>query len=444
MDIFYSVFGFIVGIGLLIIIHELGHFYAARLCNVRVLRFSIGFGPYKTIWYDRFGTEYVISAIPLGGYIQLLDTTNGDDNNLSIIDQNMALDKQSPWVRMFIFLAGPLVSILFAVILYWAVFIIGIKVAIPIVGSVSKGSTADLAKLRSGLEITKINDHTVYDWEDIISNLINNISVKNKFIKLQSYDIKSEEYYVHVLHLSGLSIKNNKGNILKTIGIEPFKAIEIYVNEVLPKYPAFLAGIKVGDIIVAIDHIAIKDGTEIAKYLQDKVGKITITIKRDKELLNFILTPTEGLIGIKYYKKQRTDELFKIHKYGVIDSFYRAVIKTYNYTLLSFRVLFETILRHISLKNMAGPVAIGYYAGQAIKNGVEHFLNFLGLISISLGVLNLLPIPWLDGGSIVYCIYEILTGKQASLNLIRWGRTIGLIFLIFLMILVFVNDISRF
>lgn len=444
MDIIYSIFGFIIGIGLLVVIHELGHFCAARWFNVRVLRFSIGFGPCKTIWYDRFGTEYVVSAIPLGGYIQLLDTLE-DSNNLSVTNQSMAMDKQSPWVRMIIYLAGPVFSILFAVILYWMVFMMGIKVATPIVGSVIKGSTADISKLKTGLEITKINDQAVYDWEDIVSNIISQISAKRGFIKLQSYNNHHNEYADHILNLSGLTIKNNKGNILKTIGIEPFKQIDIYINEVITQYPAFKSGIQPGDIIIALDNISIKNGMEIAQYIKNKANqKIIVTIRRRAELLNFEVVANNGVLGIKYYNKPSVEQLFKIHKYNIIESFSRAITKTYNYTILSFRILCDAILKRVSLKNMAGPVAIGYYAGQAVKSGLEHFLNFLGLISVSLGVLNLLPIPWLDGGSILYCIYEIVIGKKLPTAVINFGRTVGLMFLLLLMVLVFVNDITRF
>lgn len=444
MDIIYSIFGFIIGIGLLVIIHELGHFYAARWFNVRVLRFSIGFGPCTTIWYDRFGTEYVLSAIPLGGYVQLLDDLE-DNNNLSNTDYSMAMNKQSPWVRMIIYLAGPAFSILFAVILYWMVFMLGIKVAAPIVGSVVKGSTADIGKLKTGLEIIKINDQAVYDWEDIISSIISQISAKRRFIKLQSYNKQHNEHTNHILNISGLTIKNNSGNILKTIGIDPFQQIDVYINQVIPQYPAFKSGIQPGDVIIALDNVSIKNGTEIAKYIKNKANKkIIITIRRKAELLNFVVIANNGVLGIKYYNKPSTNQIIKIHKYGVVDSFYRALVKTYNYTIVSFRIIFDTILKRFSLKNMAGPIAIGYYAGQAIKSGLEHFLNFLGLISISLGVLNLLPIPWLDGGSIVYCIYEILTGNKSSPAIINLGRTIGLIFLLFLMVLVFINDIARF
>jgi regulator of sigma E protease len=442
MALIYSITGFIIGIGLLIIVHELGHFIAARLFNIRVERFSVGFGPCKPIWYDRYGTEYVISAIPLGGYVVLPDNIDPSSN-------------YTPLVRMFIVLAGPVTSILFAVILYWLVFVIGISAPIPIIGEVQKNSTAYLAKLKPNLKITKLNNQPVYDWEDITTSLINNIRLNNKFIKLETINRKTAESAEYVLNLNGLNISANQGDLLKTIGLEPFIFIEPYIAEVIPKLPAYDAGIKAGDLIIALDQKPISNGADVSKYLSDKANKkIVIKIKRDQQVLSFNLKPiakllnngkTTGFIGVKYRNSSNySKELFFIRKYGVIEAFYRAIIKTYNYTILSIYTLVETIVGRGSVKNMAGPFMIGYYAGQSMKHGLEYFLNFLGLISIGIGVLNLLPIPWLDGGSLVYCWYELLTGKKASIKLINLARAIGLIFLGLLTIIIFINDLSRF
>lgn len=449
MDIIYAVVGFILGIGLLVIIHELGHFYAARLFDVQVVKFSIGFGPSKRIWYDKHGTEYVISAIPLGGYVQLLDTldtTKGKNND--------AINQKSPWIRMIIFLAGPIYSILFAAILYWVVFIIGIAVITPILGNIDQATPAGLAKLGPGLEIIKINDQKISDWEEVTRIVINNLNINNKSIKLEVYNRKNQNYSTHVLHLNSLSINDNNGDILKSLGLEPFSIIEPTISEVIPKYPASQVGIKPGDLIISIDNTNIIDGSKVSEYLQNKAGKaVKIIVKRNKDFLNFIVVPASkimpngkniGFIGVKYHSKPYPKELLKIHKYGIIESFNKAIIKTYNYTKITIYVLFETFRGKASLQNMAGPIAIGYYAGQNIKNGIEYFLNFLGIISIGLGVLNLLPIPWLDGGSIVHCWYEIIIGKPAPLKAIMLARSVGLIFLIFLTILVFVNDFTKF
>ncbi|MGD0465518.1 MAG: RIP metalloprotease RseP [Gammaproteobacteria bacterium] len=450
MNIFCAVIGFILGIGLLVIVHELGHFYVARLFNVRVLRFSIGFGPSKPIWYDKLGTEYVISAIPLGGYIKLLDTLEFNKD----IDQRMAMDKKSPLIRMLIFLAGPISSILFAVLLYWVVFMMGISIMVPILGTIHKGTSADLAKLKSGFEIIKINDQVIHDWEEVASTLIDNFRKKNKLVTLEAYDRKTTKHSIHTLSLNNLNINDNKGDLLITLGLEPLQLVESSISEVVPKHPASEAGIKSGDIIISVDNLPMKDGAEVSEYIHKKAEqKIKLKIKRNKKILDFVVVPIRktsfsgekiGLIGIKYHNKPYPKEWFKIRKYGVVDSFYKAVVKTYNYTKLSGYILYETIIGKMSLKNMAGPIAIGYYAGQSIQSGLEYFLSFLGVISIGLGVLNLLPVPWLDGGSVAHCMYEGLVGKPAPQKAVMLARAFGLVFLVLLTILVFVNDLARF
>ncbi len=453
MDICYSLIGFILGIGVLVIVHELGHFYVARFFNVRILRFSIGFGPSRPIWYDKFGTEYVISAIPIGGYVTPLDTNEGS-SDIKLADQSMAINKKSPWIRMLIFFAGPLFSILFAVLMYWLVFIIGISTPIPILGTIHKGTTADFAKLKSGLEIIKVNDQPVYSWEDITSILLKNLNSKNNFVKLETYDRKTAKNSNYVLNLNGWNINDIKGDILKSLGLEPFSSLDPKIWKVLPKYPAFEAGIKPGDLIIAINNVPMKSGEEVPEYIHDQAGKkINVTVKRNKEILSFTIVPVSnispsgekiGFIGIKYHSKPYKKELLRTIKYGVIDSFFKAIIKTYNYTTLSCYMLYETIFGKGSLNNVAGPIAIGYYAGQSIKSGLEYFLSFLGLASIGLGVLNLLPIPWLDGGSVVHCIYELIVGKPAPPKTIILARTISLFFLISLTIFVLINDLAKF
>lgn len=449
MDIFYSLIGFILAIGILVIIHEFGHFYVARLFGVKVIKFSIGFGPSHRLWKDKLGTEYLISAIPLGGYIQLLDTS--DPNSVPLSEQHMAINNKSPWIKICILLAGPLFNILFAVIVYWLVFVIGISTVIPIIGVVPKGTAADLAKLKTGQEIIKVATNTINNWEDIATNLMKQLSVKNNFVPIEAYDSKTLSKSIHILDLTDWKVNTKKGDFLKNLGLEPLKLIDSKIWKVLPKYPACTAGIKSGDWIVSIDHFLMHDSTEVAEYLHDKAGKqVTIEVERNGKILPFSLVPIikvskngeeGGVIGVQYRNKPYPKEFIKNNRYGIIDSFYKAIIKTYNNTILSGYFLYAMAIGKLSLSNAAGPVAIGYYAGQSIKNGIEYFLNFLGIISISLGVLNLLPIPWLDGGSIAHCVYEVLIGKPAPQKIILFARTLSLSLLIALAVFVFINDI---
>ena len=452
MDIFYSIIGFILAVGILVIIHEFGHFYVARLFQVRVTRFSIGFGPSRRIWYDKLGTEYVISAIPLGGYIELLDTSD-DPNKVKSSDQHMAINNKSAWIKICILLAGPLFNILFAIVMYWLVFVIGIATVIPIVGVVSHGSVADLAKLKKGLLITKVSGNIVNDWEDVTTNLMKQLRYKNNFVPIEAYNRKTSIKSSHILNVSGWTINETKGDLLKNLGLEPFKLIDPKIWQVMPKYPAFEAGIRSGDTIVAINNVLMHNGAEVSEYIHNKAYKqLNVDVERNGEILSFTVVPVSklsdngeegGLIGVQYRNKPYPKEFIKIHRYGIVDSFYRSIIKTYNYTTLTGYFLYSMAIGKLSLSNAAGPVAIGYYAGQSIKNGIEYFLNFLGMVSISLGVLNLLPIPWLDGGSIAHCAYELLSGKSAPQKAIIFARTLSLAFLTVLAVLVFINDIMR-
>ena len=457
MDLFYSIIGFILAISILVVIHEFGHFYIARLFKVKVLRFSIGFGPSRVIWQDKLGTQYLISAIPLGGYIQPLDTSD-PKNMVPESEQHMAINNKSPWIRIAILLAGSLFNIFLAVILYWLVFIIGISTVVPIVGAVPKGTVADLAKLTSGLQIKKIAATNVNSWEDVATNLMKQVAAKNSFVPVEAYDHKTSNKSIHVLNLTNWTMNSNKGDVLTSLGLAPLKLVDARIWKVLPDYPAAIAGIKEGDLIVSIDNILIRNASEVSEYLHDKVGKkVIIELERNGEILSFNLAPVVkepkdlkndntdagGVIGIQYRNKPYPKELTTIERYGLVDSFCQSITKTYNNILLSGYLLYSTFTGKLSLSNAAGPVAIGYYAGQSIKNGLEYFLNFLGLVSINLGILNLLPIPWLDGGSIVHCFYEILTRRSAPQKIINFARTISLSLLIILAIFIVINDIAR-
>lgn len=392
MDLIYSIIGFILAISILVVIHEFGHFYVARLFKVKVLKFSIGFGPSYRFWVDKHGTEYVISLIPLGGFIQhsleesAADVNSSSDRdpdldpasapalapnptfNLAIKDPNQ-LNNKSAWVRMVILFAGPMFNLLFAWIFYYLVFIYGISNNLPIIGNVPKGSIADLAELTSGLQIIKIAELPVNDWNEVNNSLIKQLILNKSIIAINTYDQQSKAFSNHILKLDPKIINLKNTDFFKHIGLLPL------VMDPHKPYP------------------------------------------------------------MHWVKKT---------KYGVGMAMYKSLIKTYDNIMLSVYSLISIFLGKLSLRNTAGPLAIGYYAGQSIKLGLEHFLNFLGLVSINLGVLNLLPIPWLDGGSIIHCIYEILTGKSAPLKLVHFFKSISLIFLIFIAIFGFINDFKKF
>ncbi len=461
MDLIYSIIGFILAISILVVIHEFGHFYVDRLFKVKVLKFSIGFGPAYRFWVDKHGTEYLISLIPLGGYIQhSLEESAADVNaghnlasNSDLKDPN-AINNQSAWVRMAILFAGPMFNLLFAWIFYYLVFICGISNNLPIIGNVPKGSIADLAELTSGLQIIKIAELPVNDWNEVNNSLIKQLILNKSMIAIQTYDQPTKAFSNHILKLDPKIINLKNIDFLKHIGLSPLVLMDPHISEVIPNYPAEQAGIRVGDQIISINDVLITENQQVFDYIQNNaMHKINLKISRNNTLLSFDLTPklinkkehnSQAVIGIKYKPKPYPMHWVKKTKYGVGMGMYKSLIKTYDNIILSGHSLISIFSGKLSLKNTAGPLAIGYYAGQSIKLGLEHFLNFLGLVSINLGVLNLLPIPWLDGGSIIHCIYEILTGKSAPLKLVHFFKSISLMFLIFIAIFGFINDFNKF
>jgi regulator of sigma E protease len=282
MDFLYSIVGFILAIGILVTIHEFGHFYVAKLCKVKVLKFSIGFGPAKCIWQDCSGTKYLISAIPLGGYVELFDSQ--DPAVDPTIDLKLAINNKSAMDKILISLAGPMANFLLAIIAYWLVFIIGIATPTPIIGQISSDSIAGQARLVSGLEITKVANKTVNNWEDITIALIKQTQAKKKFVVIESYDRSHHKKSRHKLDISDPNLGKASEKILSAVGLLPYQFIDQKIWQVVPNSPADLAGIKVGDLIVTIDDLIMHNNQEVSKYLYDNPNKnVTLGVNRGQK-----------------------------------------------------------------------------------------------------------------------------------------------------------------
>ena len=451
IELLITIVSFIIAIGVLTTVHEFGHFFMARLCGVKVLQFSVGFGKSLLRWHDRFGTEYMISSIPLGGYVRMLGE---DEDEVSNSDRHLAFSSKSVFARIAIICAGPFANIIFAIIAYWVIFMMGVSSIIPVVGMVPKGSIADLANLKKGYEIVSIDDQLTPTWEDITVVLMPYLGDKG-FVKVKAYNKKENKYSLHTLNLTDWTVSNTQGDILKSLGLEPYDPVLPVVGKLLPNFPAEKSGMLPGDLILAVNDIAVENRTQVTDYLRKKSGvSVSLKIIRDGKKHIFWVTPTKklaeggeeiGFIGIQYQQTPWPKELIKIHKFGPVKAFQKALLRTKEYTILTIQFLKKILVGKVSLQHIAGPISIAKYAGDSARIGLEYFLGFLALVSINLGILNLiLPIPILDGGQILYCLLELINGRPVSDRAMQIGKVFGVVFLASLMLLAIYNDILRF
>ena len=452
VEFLIAIVGFILVVGVLTAVHEFGHFIAARKCGVKILRFSIGFGKPLVSWHDKLGTEYVLAAVPLGGYVRMLGET---PEEVPKTDQHMAFSRKSIAARIAIICAGPFANIAFAVFIYWVLFMVGISTIAPVLGDVAKGTIANLASLKKGYEILEINNYPTNSWEDVATILTSYLGEDN-FIKIKIYDKASNSHATHVMDLTTWNIDNVHGNILKSLGLQPLSLGPPIISKLKSGYPAMEAGLLPGDKVISVDGVTINSYKQLQQYLEVQPDQsLLVEIERTGERLKFKINPivkvvkngkTEGLLGIHYKEaKFWSEELIRIQRFGPIKAFGKALGKTIEQIMLMGKILKKTVIGKVSLQHVAGPISIAKYAGRTVSTSLEYFLKFLALVSISLGVFNiLLPIPILDGGGLLYCVIELVNGAPISDNVFEIWRKLGFIFLASLMLLALYNDFARF
>ena len=449
-----TVLAFLFTLGLLITVHEYGHFQVARWCNVKVLKFSIGFG--KPLWQKKFGqdqTEFVLAAIPLGGYVKLLDEhefTGSDSHQLH--DMQRALNRQSVAKRMAIVLAGSAANLLLAILLYWLLFLLGVVGIKPIIGTVADNSIAASASLKSGELIQKINGKAVATWQDARWLLLNE-SLKTDVVEVQALD-HDQSVHVHTLNLSKLKKDHVEQDILTSLGIDVFQPdVPARIGEVIKNSPADRAGLRSDDLVLEINRNKVtvwEDFVEIVRRNPDQT--LSILLQRAGNTQTISVTPeavvengkTVGRIGASFrVEHTELNKLFVTTHYSPLMALGKAVEKTWDTSIFSLKMLGNMVIGQVSWKSMSGPVTIANYAGQSANMGIKVFIAFLALISISIGVLNLLPIPVLDGGHFMYYMAEIFTGKPVSQATMVTGQKIGFALLGSMMVLALFNDINR-
>lgn len=448
MDFLQHILAFIVALGILISFHEYGHFWVARKFDVKILRFSIGFG--KPLWKKYLGkdkTELVIAAVPLGGYVKMLDEREG---SVPVHELDRAFNRKPLGQRALIVLAGPVFNFIFAVFAYWVMYMVGLTGLKPVVGEVSSASVAYNAGIKSGDEIIAVGSRNTATWTMVVDALLNDV-MRTTEVKFTLRDQQTREREVWV-NIGSVTIDDiAESGVLEILGIKPKQFIvPAIIGEVQSGLAAERAGLKSGDKILAADGKSVSDWSAWVDYVRARPDvEIQVEVQRNEERLTLLLRPehktleTGEIIGFIGASNQAPDLLVAEESYSFFPAFAKAVVRTWDMSLLTLRMLGKMLMGDASVKNLSGPISIAQYAGQSAQNGIAAFLWFLGIVSVSLGVLNLLPVPLLDGGHLMYYLVEFVKGKPVSESTQIIGQQVGLALLFGLMILVFYNDIMR-
>ncbi|MBM4196140.1 MAG: RIP metalloprotease RseP [Gammaproteobacteria bacterium] len=451
MSVLVSVTAFLVAIGVLVAVHEYGHYIAARWLGVKVLRYSIGFG--KPLWTRRSGpdsTEYCVSAIPFGGYVKLLDER---DCAVSFSEQDRAFNRQPIASRVVILAAGPLLNFLFAIAAYWAMFVIGVPGLRPLVGEVEPGSIAGRAGLLAGDQIIRVGDTDTTTLQAAVVAILDELLAAERI----GMTVRGERGDTRVLSLdvAGRAAElTEPGVLFEGLGFDTWSPqIPPVIGKVLPGGTAERAGLLAGDTVISADGEPVATWPQWVRFVRDRPGRmIELVVERDGNRIEVMLPverssedgETIGRIGAG---PQVPDDLAQalqdVERYGPLDGLGQALLRTWEMSSLTLRMIFRMITGDVSVKNISGPINIAQYAGYSASIGLTSFLSFLAIVSISLGVLNLLPVPMLDGGQILFQLVEAVKGEPLSERSQLLGQQVGIVLLLALMSYAFYNDIAR-
>lgn len=447
MDVLQKIVSFAVTLGVLVIIHELGHYFVARLAGVKVTRFSVGFG--RVLWSCRLGrdgTQWAISAVPLGGYVKMVDEREGE---VAPGDLPRAFNRQSVWKRIAIVVAGPVANLLLAVGLFAGTYVAGVPGQRAVLAAPPAGSAAATAGVRDGELVVALDGTPVQSVQDLRWGLLAASGQPEATITVERADGSRAQRH---LSLAGLNAGDWEGNFMSVLGLKADLGAPL-VDQVLPDKPAARAGLVSGDRIVAIDGDAVRSPSDVATHTNAKPGEaLLFRIERAGAVLELPVVAEAaevngrrvGLAGIRLKVDPAVaDRLRTTVRYGLPDALKQGARKTWELAVFTLKMLGRIVTGDASLKNISGPITMADYAGQSAQAGVLVFTTYLALISISLGVLNLLPVPLLDGGHLLYYFAEIIKGSPLSDRAFEVGQRIGMAVLAVLMALALFNDLSR-
>ncbi|MDA0424425.1 RIP metalloprotease RseP [Stutzerimonas frequens] len=449
MGALYMIIGTLVALGVLVTFHEFGHFWVARRCGVKVLRFSVGFGSPLFRWNDRQGTEFVIAAIPLGGYVKMLDEREGDVPP-ALLDS--AFNRKSVRQRFAIVSAGPLANFLLALLFFWLLAMLGSEQIRPVIGAVEPGSLAAQAGLSVDQEIVAVNGKPVSGWGEVNLQLVRRLGESGQLdVTVRDVGGSSER------HLQ-ISLRNwlkgvEEPDPITSLGIRPWRPqIVPVIAQLDPKGPAQAAGIRLGDRLLSLNQQPLDDWQQVIDAVRTLPGEpVSLQVERQGQRLDVSLTLAtrgegevrRGYLGAGVEGGEWPAEMLREVSFGPLEAVAEGVRRTWTMSLLTLDSLKKMLFGELSVKNLSGPITIAKVAGASAQSGLGDFLNFLAYLSISLGVLNLLPIPVLDGGHLLFYLVEWVRGRPLSERVQGWGVQIGISLVVGVMLLALVNDLGR-
>lgn len=448
MQIIETILALALTLGILVTLHEYGHFWVARRCGVKVLRFSVGFGKPLFSWYDRHGTEFAVAAIPLGGYVKMLDEREGPVPE-ELKDQ--AFTSKSPSKRIAIAAAGPVANFIFAVFAYWLLGIVGVTSVAPIVGDVGPDTVAERMGLREGMELHAVDGHRVSSWRDVNMRLLERTGEQGEI----AIDVTEQGARgVITGELGGWRLNDEAPNPLSEFGITPWRPdVPPVLGQISDGGRAQLAGLQPGDQVLAVDGAPIQSWFDLVDLIRGAPQQtLTLTVLRDGAERSFDVMPeaktvengqTIGFLGAGVQSVSWPDEALREVRYGPLAAIPNAFSETWADTRLTLVAIKKMVTGLLSPTNLSGPITIARVAEASVSSGFEDFVRFLAYLSISLGVLNLLPVPVLDGGHIVYYTIEAIRGRPVSEEAQALGLRIGMTLILTLMVFALYNDLMR-
>ncbi|MCO4135396.1 sigma E protease regulator RseP [Citrobacter portucalensis] len=448
LSILWNLAAFIIALGVLITVHEFGHFWVARRCGVRVERFSIGFG--KALWRhtDKSGTEYVIAMIPLGGYVKMLDERA---EPVAPELRHYAFNNKTVGQRAAIIAAGPIANFLFAIFAYWLVFIIGVPGVRPVVGEITPNSIAAQAQIQPGTELKAVDGIETPDWDAVRLQLVSKIGDEHTTLSVAQFG--SNQRQDKTLDLRHWAFEPDKEDPVSSLGMRPRgPQIEPVLSEVQVNSAASKAGLQAGDRIVKVNGQSLTQWMTFVTLVRDNPDTpLALDIERQGSSLSLTLTPdskqvngkAEGFAGVVPKVIPLPDEYKTVRQYGPFSAILEASDKTWQLMKLTVSMLGKLITGDVKLNNLSGPISIAQGAGMSAEFGIIYYLMFLALISVNLGIINLFPLPVLDGGHLLFLAIEKLKGGPVSERVQDFSYRIGSILLVLLMGLALFNDFSR-